>query len=180
MRHVEQCKVCAYGPENIEWGLSNTEVAKLVGCGRTSVRRHKDWAFSHESPEINDRNWVPVKRWDSGDEVKHSWKYVGEQGVPEWPLIQRAPEPPAKRKVTAVPLVKKWKTCVAGADTQIGFRALSDGTNDPFHDDAALALFNTLVEAENPHSVILAGDIIDMAEQGRFAQEASFANTTQM
>jgi predicted phosphodiesterase len=179
--HEKQCRVCQYGPDRIEWGVSNSEVARIVGCDRKSVSRHKDWAKAQGiETATTDPNWRPRSKWQSGENTLQSWTYVGEQGEPAWPVIQRAPEPPAKRKVTAAPLIKKWKTCVAGADTQIGFRVLPDGTQDPFHDDAALTLFNTLVEAENPHSVILAGDIIDMAEQGRFAQEASFANTTQL
>lgn len=179
--HEEQCKVCAYGPQNIEWGLSNVKVATLVGCDPKSVRRHKDWAFEHSTPETEDPNWKPRKKWQSGDRTLYSHEYVGPESTPEWPLIERAPSPrPEMRKVTAAPLVHKWKTAVAGADTQIGYRVFEDGTVDPFHDDQAMFLFNEIVRAENPDQTILAGDIIDMAEQGKYTQEASFANTTQM
>jgi predicted phosphodiesterase len=67
---------------------------------------------------------------------------------------------------------------VAGADTQIGYRNVN-GELDPFHDEKAMALFVELVRLEKPERVILAGDIIDLAEQGRWTQEAGFALTTQ-
>jgi predicted phosphodiesterase len=66
-----------------------------------------------------------------------------------------------------------------GADTQIGFRRLADGTLDPFHDDAAMEVFITAAHHFQPDKIQILGDFLDLASQGRFAQEASFAETTQ-
>lgn len=65
------------------------------------------------------------------------------------------------------------------ADTQIGFRKFED-TLEPFHDQQAMDLFTKVALHYQPDSIVILGDFLDLPSQGRFAQEAAFANTTQL
>lgn len=101
-----------------------------------------------------------------------------EAGGPAWPVIQPGPMflvPP----VTRTPRATKWETAILVADTQFGYRVLNDDTLEPFHDDKAIDVALQIIEAENPNQLVVMGDILDLASQGRFAQEAGFARTTQ-
>jgi predicted phosphodiesterase len=100
-------------------------------------------------------------------------------GEPLWPVIQPA-APVVVAGISPIPRPSsRWKTAVLMADTQIGFRRYEDGTLDPFHDDAAMDVALQIVALENPDRTVVMGDILDLSEQGKFAQEAAFANTTQ-
>ena len=98
---------------------------------------------------------------------------------PEWPVIQQAA--PVNVTIADRPAkpVRGMKLALKGADTQIGFRRLQDGTLDPFHDDAAMNVFIDAAVKMQPDKIQILGDFLDLASQGRFAQEASFAQTTQ-
>lgn len=98
---------------------------------------------------------------------------------PEWPVIQ--PAEPINVVIADRPAkpVRGMKLAIKGADTQIGFRRLADGTLDPFHDDAAMNVFIEVCKSYQPDKVQILGDFLDLASQGRFAQEATFAQTTQ-
>src|SRR5690625_6724815 len=65
-------------------------------------------------------------------------------------------------------------------DTQIGFRVLEDGTTEEFHDQRAMDLVVEVARREQPDSIVILGDFLDLPSQGRWAQEAAFAKTTQM
>jgi hypothetical protein len=65
------------------------------------------------------------------------------------------------------------------ADTQIGFRRIANGAMEPFHDAAAMALFVSVCHAYQPDKIQILGDFLDLASQGRWVQEAGFAQTTQ-
>lgn len=99
---------------------------------------------------------------------------------PKWPLVE-----PAKPVVVKVPkrplraLAGGWKTAVVLPDPQIGYRRLSDGTLDPFHDEAAMSVAEQIVEAERPHLVVHLGDLLDLASMSHYRQEAAFALTVQ-
>lgn len=78
-----QCKVCQYGPELVDWTLSKTEIARIVGCHRESVSRH----IKHsEDPELTvgasfeereDGQWIPRRRWETPTgEVLNSFQFV--------------------------------------------------------------------------------------------------------
>jgi len=108
-----------------------------------------------------------------------SKKIETEYGVPAWPVIQPANQPYVIKPIKPTPRATKYKTAIIGADTQIGFDMDDQGFLSPFHDDQAIDVFLQLVQLENPDQTILAGDILDLAEQGRWVQEARFANTTQ-
>lgn len=99
-------------------------------------------------------------------------------GFPLWPLIERPTTTYSLKPIKPTPRVTKFKTAVVGADTQIGFDMDESGNLFPYHDDAAIDIFHQIVLLENPDQTIIAGDILDLSEQGRWAQEARFANTT--
>lgn len=98
---------------------------------------------------------------------------------PEWPVIQ--PAEPVTVVIADRPAkpVRGMKLAIKGADTQIGYRRLEDGSLDPFHDDAAMNVFIEVCKSYQPDKVQILGDFLDLASQGRFAQEATFAQTTQ-
>jgi len=98
---------------------------------------------------------------------------------PAWPVIQPAePVIVQTAPVTNAP-AREHKLAMKCADTQIGYRVLPDGTLDPFHDERAMALFVEVCRIYHPDKITVLGDFLDLASQGRFAQEASFARTTQ-
>ncbi len=107
---------------------------------------------------------------------------VLEDWKPQWPIIQPAApvivNVPARGSVIALrePGMKLALKC---ADPQIGFRMLSDGTFEEFHDWQAMLLFVEVCRQEQPNKITLLGDIIDMPSQGKYVQEPGFANTTQ-
>ena len=106
-------------------------------------------------------------------------KVAGKDGTPAWPVIQPA-QPvvvnfPAPRTAPA----RSMKLALKGADTQIGFRVLANGVLDPFHDENAMAVFVQVARKTQPDKIQILGDFLDLASQGRFAQEAAFAQTTQ-
>jgi len=105
--------------------------------------------------------------------------FVDGQELPKWPVIQKPATVYKLRPVTPTPRATKFKTAVVGADTQIGFDMDNAGNLIPYHDDAAIDLFQQIVGLENPDQTIIAGDILDLTEQGRWAQEERFARTTQ-
>lgn len=117
--------------------------------------------------------------WNKLLNVRYKNKNLDEDGIPLWPVIQPATTVYNIRPVTKTPKATKFKTAVIGADTQIGFDMDDQGNLTPYHDDQAMDIFLQIVQLENPDQTILAGDILDLAEQGRWAQEARFANTTQ-
>jgi hypothetical protein len=105
---------------------------------------------------------------------------VAPQSAPEWPVVDRA------RPTNIYPLQRPqsradgWKIAVCLPDPQIGFRQYEDGSLDPFHDVEAMSVALQIVEYLNPDKVINLGDFLDLPSQGRWAQEASFARTTQL
>jgi hypothetical protein len=78
----------------------------------------------------------------------------------------------------------KLKCAVILPDPQIGYRRYEDGTLDPFHDlaaiDVALQITAYVQETYGVDDIINLGDFLDLPEHSRFAQEPSFANTTQL
>ena len=98
---------------------------------------------------------------------------------PQWPVVQ--PAKPVNVKVTGRGKKddSEWKTCVLLPDPQIGYRMLNDGSFDPFHDEAAIDVALQIITDTQPEKIINLGDLLDFAQFGRFAQEPSFAMTTQ-
>lgn len=107
-------------------------------------------------------------------------KKVGEGDGPEWPVIQPAESIQfVTGWVPAKPARDGLKLSIKGGDTQIGFRAVGDGF-ESFHDWDAINVFIAVCRAEQPDSIVILGDFLDLAAQGKYVQEAGFARTTQM
>lgn len=106
-------------------------------------------------------------------------KTAKDAGEPLWPVVQQAA--PVKINVKNRPdkPIRGLKLAIKGADTQIGYRAHPGGSMDPFHDEKAMRIFSRVCHKMQPEKIQILGDFLDLASQGRFAQEASFAQTTQ-
>lgn len=117
--------------------------------------------------------------WNKLNNVRPIVTPAAELG-PEWPVIQQA-KPVAIKIQTPIskPARGGLRLSLKCADPQIGYRSIPGRELAPFHDDRAMALFVEIVRREQPESVIILGDFLDLPSQGRFAQEASFAQTTQ-
>jgi hypothetical protein len=101
-------------------------------------------------------------------------------GGPAWPVVQ--PAAPVEVTVNAPiePIDRAGlKLSMKCADPQIGFRALPDETYEAFHDWDAMMVFAEACRQEQPDSIIILGDFLDLASQGKYTQEAGFARTTQ-
>jgi len=161
--------------------------------GSSSYTRYSEqpWGYEDYREFIRSRGQNP-------DDVTFTWGWTSNPGGgtwnklnnvrpktaatgagPEWPVIQQAA--PVNVTIADRPAkpVRGMKLALKGADTQIGFRRLQDGTLDPFHDDAAMNVFIDAAVKMQPDKIQILGDFLDLASQGRFAQEASFAQTTQ-
>lgn len=105
---------------------------------------------------------------------------AAESGEPEWPVIQ--PAAPVVVKVAGLPAKPArngLKLSLKCADPQIGFRAIDSGYEE-FHDWRAMNIFVDVCRMEQPDSIVILGDFLDLPSQGKYAQEAGFARTTQM
>lgn len=104
---------------------------------------------------------------------------TGKDGEPAWPVIQQA-QPVIVNLPTPSPAPKRnYKLALKSADHQIGYRRLDDGTLDPFHDQRAMDIFTQVCAHYQPDKIQILGDFLDLPSQSRWAQEASFARTTQ-
>lgn len=95
--------------------------------------------------------------------------------IPAQPVTITAPKEHKQPKT-------KHRIAVSLPDPQIGYRNI-DGDWDPFHDekamDVALQIISFLADTDRVDYVVNLGDFLDLPSQGRFEQEAAFANTTQ-
>lgn len=154
--------------------------------------------FSHEPWGHEDYREFIASKGQNPDEVTFTWGWTSnpaggfwnklnnvrpktavEDAEPAWPVIQ--PAAPVNITITERPTkpVRGMKLAIKGADTQIGYRRHPDGTLDPFHDTKAMEVFTRVCNKYQPEKIQILGDFLDLASQGRFAQEASFAQTTQ-
>lgn len=162
------CNIC----EEIEPHLSNVENAELIGVSEATVRRHK------KSDHPKARLYGTSVR----DPKTGTWyKYDVDKELPKWPVI--TPADPVQVTVKDIPPKRVrygFKMSLKCGDNQIGFRILENGTVEEFHDQKAMDLFVEIARLEQPDSIVILGDFLDLPSQGRWAQEASFARTTQM
>jgi predicted phosphodiesterase len=188
-RHrAEQC-VC-YAVETPEAGESETHNAD--GSSNYTRFSKRPWGFEDYCAFIRSTGQDPSKvtfswGWTSNATGSGFWNKLNNvrpiteagDGAPAWPVIQRAA--PVQVTIAAQPAkpVRGMKLALKGADTQIGFRRLADGTLDPFHDAKAMDVFARAAYKMQPDKIQILGDFLDLASQGRFAQEAAFASTTQ-
>jgi hypothetical protein len=132
----------------------------------------KDDAGETHVHDLQKAHIVLTPKWETG---------------PEWPVVQQAApvviKPPKAPTKKAASLIHKWNTAIALPDPQIGFRRLSDGTLDPFHDEKAMNVALQLVAAHQNdggvHKLVNLGDFLDLQQQSKYIQEAAFALTTQ-
>jgi predicted phosphodiesterase len=118
--------------------------------------------------------------WNKLLNVRYKNKNLTEDGSPLWPVIQ--PATPVKVKVGVLPSKPArngLRMSLKGADTQIGYRVL-EGSVEEFHDSRAMDIFIQVARDEQPEEIVILGDFLDLPSQGRFAQEAAFARTTQL
>lgn len=147
-------------------GLSGREAARVLGVSKTAVNdaraeaRRRGALLPNTPPIDGSTHWDPI-----------------------------TPAKPVQVNVRSVrtalkPAASDWKTAVVFPDPQIGFRKLEDGSLDPFHDDKAMSVALQILDYENSRygvdEVINLGDFLDLPSQGKYAQEATFANTTQL
>jgi hypothetical protein len=191
-RHrAEQC-VCyaTETPDTVEAGESETHNAD--GSSNYTRFSKRPWGFEDYCTFIRSTGQDPSKvtfswGWTSNATGNGFWNKLNNvrpiteagDGAPAWPVIQQAA--PVQVTIAARPPkpVRGMKLALKGADTQIGFRRLPDGTLDPFHDAKAMDVFTRAAFKMQPDKIQILGDFLDLASQGRFAQEAAFAGTTQ-
>jgi predicted phosphodiesterase len=140
-----------------DYNLSGREVANKWGVGKTFVNKHRSQTRNAAQNEPHAPHWNPIQN--------------------------------AKPTIVTSSIVKPtkqsaWKTAVILPDPQIGFRRYENGHLDPFHDLKAMNVALQIIAYEQTqngvHQVVNLGDFLDLPSQGRFAQEASFAQTTQL
>jgi len=159
--HQELLKNEAFIADLKNFNLPVRKVAVLWGVGKTFVATHRA-------------------------RINHDWETPSSVTVSEplWNPVQNA-RPTVVNFITSRPLKNSgWKTAVILPDPQIGFRRFEDSTLDPFHDLAAMDVALQIIAYEQNQTgvnqVVNLGDFLDLPSQGRFAQEATFANTTQL
>lgn len=172
------CEAIEHNDSKDGAALDNVALAAHIGVGEATVRRHRK--ASERPPFSGDGSRLYAE--SIRDTETGSWhKFTYDKPEPKWPVVQ--PVTPVTMKVANVPAKPARRgldLSLKCADTQIGFRALADGTFEAFHDESALALFVEVARREQPESIVILGDFLDLPSQGRWAQEAGFARTTQM
>lgn len=119
--------------------------------------------------------------WNKLNNVRPKIVATGDSGEPAWPVVHAAtPILLNVQEIPTRPARNGLKLSLKAADPQIGFRAQSDGSYEEFHDWSAMELFVEVCRREQPESVVILGDFLDLPSQSRWAQEAGFARTTQM
>ena len=98
---------------------------------------------------------------------------------PEWPVV--APAAPVNAKPRPAPKTERaTHTIVVCPDPQIGFRRYEDGTLDPFHDEAAIAVTLQIIRDAKPDRIVNLGDTCDFPEwSSKFLVSPEFVLTTQ-
>lgn len=107
---------------------------------------------------------------------------VVNQDGPAWPVVQQAAPTvikPHKHGADSTRNANGWRTAVVLPDPQIGFRQLSDGSLDPFHDERAMDVALQIVAEVKPDKIVNAGDLLDLPAQSRYAQRPEWQHTTQ-
>lgn len=174
MSNPTNCDICV----GINPDLNNVENADRLGVSEATIRRHRR---GHDS--VAAFRGMPLVgatiRSSSGDWLRYAPATPDEDGGPAWPVVQQAQ--PVQVTLDSVPTrpARDLSLALKCADTQIGFRRLSDDSMEPFHDARAMALFVDVVRREQPDTIQILGDFLDLPSQSRWTQEAGFALTTQ-
>lgn len=168
MNHANECNIC----EEINPNLSHVENARVIGVSEATIRRHRQ--KGHPRAQLYG---TTVRDPETG-----TWyKYAIEDYDPKWPVIQPAQSVTVKvESLPKRPARNGMKFSLKCGDNQIGYRILEDGTVEEFHDERAMNIVVEIARMEQPDSIVILGDFLDLPAQGRWAQEAGFAKTTQM
>lgn len=170
-----------------EWGLNPNGERYIIKRG--SAVTMKDWREWISADGDDPDDFIPSIRSIAygGDLYSNRLgatpKRKGTGGEPAWPVIQPAapvtiaPSPVSARRLK---VGGDYRVALKCADPQIGFRHLPDGSYDPFHDQSAMSIFVETCREYQPDKITILGDFLDLPSQGRFDQEAAFANTTQL
>lgn len=161
------CGIC----QEIDPNLTTAENAELIGVSDSTIRRHMK--AGHETARLYG---MSVRNPATG-----TWyKYDIEKPEPKWPVIRPAnPVVIRLNELPEKPARNGFKMSLKCGDNQIGYRILEDGTVEEFHDQRAMDLVVEVARREQPDSIVILGDFLDLPSQGRWAQEAAFAKTTQ-
>jgi hypothetical protein len=180
--------------QRVTWTGTEGELAVVIHEDMTHKNILKK--FGHDAENVRIVGVLEETHWQTNqDAFNHRYRFktqrrdpdtgewpTTEDDGPKWPVIQQAAHVILTPRASVTPLEVdgRYKVALKCADTQIGFRALGDGSLQPFHDDAAMAVFIAAVRLYQPAKITILGDFLDLAQQGRFAQEAAFARTTQL
>lgn len=173
------CEAIEHNDSKDGAALDNVALAAELDTSEATIRRHRKASERPPASGPGARLYAESIR----DAETGSWhKFTYDKPTPEWPVVQ--PAQPVEIYAGPIPQrptrVNGLKFGLKGGDTQIGFRALADGSYEPFHDDQAMALFTEVARMEQPETIVILGDFLDLPAQGRWVQEAGFARTTQM
>jgi hypothetical protein len=151
-------------------GIPLEEIAKIdrvrVGTYQTAVKVRDEHGVERIEQVVN-----------AADSVTLTPRAVWETG-PAWPVVQ--PASPVKIPASrAKPVETDTLTTVVVPDPQIGWW-LVDGEWIPMHDPAAMSLAVTIVAKAKPSSVIVLGDVLDLADWStKFSRTPTAAGMTQ-
>lgn len=164
----QSCDLCKQIAENPK--LTNVALGQLLGTSEASIRRHRG--------AIEGRLYkTSLRDPDTGSWYKYRYPAL----EPQWPVVQSAqPVSVTVSDLPAAPVRGDYKLSLKCSDPQIGFRRLSDGSFETFHDPAAMAVFVDVVRRQQPDNITILGDFLDLPSNSRYTQEAGFAQTTQM
>lgn len=151
---------------------SNLDPEELARISRVTVSNYqsvvKDADGEPQIVDLEASRIVLSPSWEAG---------------PEWPVVDQPAPVTFKPNPSKPKKAEGWELAVILPDTQIGYHR-TEAEEIPFHDHAAircaLSVLNHLQRRHGVQQVIWLGDFLDLPEQSRWAQEPSFARTTQM
>jgi Calcineurin-like phosphoesterase len=189
------------GPDGPESAEMPPDGAQTVSDTQTEVFGDQDRAALHDKLDdlLNETNADPgatvgmrVSTWDSmtkGDDGEpnvtrmYGVQLRSRRLTPTWPVVQQAdPVTIIAPTLTRAMDVRNTSHQVAVIlpDPQIGYRFYPDtGAYDPFHDIKAMDVALQVVQDLQPDLVVWLGDLLDLAEFGKYEQEQAFTFMTQ-
>ena len=140
-----------------------------------------------EAADVDSSLWM-VTKW-----VCNKWDGMGKNGpipmwqvkawlerVPEWANLEVKPVHHLKRAAAVVGAPSgESEVVLVIPDSQNGYRRTADGSLDPMHDRRAWDLSIQMADRLRPATIVLLGDMLDLAPWGSFAKPAEVKHTTQ-
>lgn len=132
--------------------------------------------------ELNPADWIVkkcvVNKWANQYQIKAflDKKHPDEQRIP---VIQPLSLPKIKQIKCRDKKVNLKKTFF-WSDLHVGFdRDYNTGKLTPYHDERCVKIAMSIVKREQPDEIILGGDMLDIAEAGKYAKKPEFFYTLQ-